>query len=149
MARVRVRSAEPGDFDAVVGLLEQLGRAEVTDETRERCREIYQAQLADPTADHLVAEDEDGAVVGFCSLHFRDCLNYATPQAWIPDLIVDQRARRRGTGRALLEEAERRARARGCWVLTLESAYWREEAHRLYTTAGMADAAKVFTKSLD
>ena len=67
--------------------------------------------MADGDAAHLVAED-DGEVIGFCSLHFRERLNYPTPEAWVPDLIVSERARRRGAARALLEEAERPARVR-------------------------------------
>ena len=49
---MNVRSAEPRDFEAVTRLLEELGRATVTDETRDRCREIYASQVSDPTADH-------------------------------------------------------------------------------------------------
>src|SRR5439155_13619545 len=90
MRAVTVRSAEPGDFDDVVRLLVSLGRVEVTDETRDRCRALYEAQLADAAADHLVAEDGGGAIVGFCSLHYLDRLNYVTPQAWVPDLIVEE-----------------------------------------------------------
>ena len=129
-------------------LLVSLGRAEVTEETRDRCRALYDAQLADAAADHLVAE-EGGAIVGFCSLHYLDRLNYVTPQAWVPDLIVEESRRSAGIGRALLEEAERRARERRCWVLTLESAHWRKDAHRFYETFGMTDSGKSFFKALD
>ena len=128
-------------------LLVSLGRPELTDDTRDRCVALYEAQLADPAADHLVAED-DGVIVGFCSLHYLDRLNYTTPQAWVPDLIVAEETRSRGIGAALLSEAERRARERGCWVLTLESAHWREDAHRFYDAFGMTDAAKAFVKAL-
>jgi len=62
------RSAEPRDFEAVTTLLELLGRKEVTDETRDRCREIYAAQVSDPGSDHLVVENDEGEIVGFCSL---------------------------------------------------------------------------------
>ena len=48
----------------------------------------------------------------------------------------------------MLEEAELRARARGCWMLTLESAYFRKEAHQLYAAVGMKDAGKEFHKLL-
>jgi len=146
---VRVRLASAGDFDSVTALLEDLGRPKVTDETRDECRAIFERQLADERAAHLVAEDDDGAVVGFCSLHFRDRLNFTTPDAWVPDLIVAEAARRRGIGRALLEEAERLARERRCWDLTLESAHFRLEAHLFYTAFGMVDAAKSFDKLLD
>jgi GNAT superfamily N-acetyltransferase len=145
---VRVRLADHGDFDAVTTLLEELGRAEVTDDTREACRATFEAHVADGDASHLVAEDDEGGVVAFCSLHFRERLNYRTPDAWVPDLIVTESARRLGAGRMLLEEAERRAVVRGCWQLTLESAHFRTEAHQLYRAVGMQDAGLYFRKAL-
>ena|SRR5436305_433308 len=145
---MNVRSAEPHDFEAVTALLEALGRKEVTDDTRDRCREIYASQISDPTSDHLVAVNDDGEVVGFCSLHFRKRLNYTTPEAWVPDLIVSEGLRRTGVGKALLEHAEQRALDRNCWALSLESAYHRVEAHRFYAAFGMRDAGKSFHKLL-
>ena len=145
---MRIRSAEPPDFDQVTDLLERLGRETVTDATRDRCREVYAAQVSDPTADHLVAEDDDGTLVGFCSLHFRKRLNHPTPQAWVPDLFVAEHVRRKGVARALLEHAENRAIERNCWEITLESGYQRAEAHRLYGAFGMRDAGKFFRKLL-
>ncbi len=145
---MRVRAARRGDFEAVTALLEALGRPAVTDATREDCRALFENQVIDPDAHHLVAEDDAGALVGFCSLHFRERLNRPTPEAWVPDLIVAEHARRAGVGRALLEEAERRARERGCWGLALESAYRRAEAHHLYRRLRMRDLGKSFHKSL-
>ena len=87
-------------------------------------------------------------LVAFCSLHFRTRLNYATEEAWIPDLIVAEHARREGIAMALLEEAERRALARGCWHLTLESGHQRAEAHALYRRFRMRDAGRYFSKPL-
>jgi GNAT superfamily N-acetyltransferase len=145
---MRIRSAEPRDFDQVTDLLERLGRETVTDATRDRCREVYAAQVSDPTADHLVAEDDDGTLVGFCSLHFRNRLNHPTPQAWVPDLFVAEQVRRQGVARALLEHAERRAIERGCYEITLESGYQRIEAHKLYASFGMRDPGKYFRKLL-
>jgi GNAT superfamily N-acetyltransferase len=145
---MNVRSAEPRDFEAVTTLLEALGRQEVTDETRDRCREIYAAQISDPAVDHLVAENDEGEVVGFCSLHFRKRLNYTTPEAWVPDLIIAEDLRRSGIGKALLEHAEQRAIDRRCWALSLESAHHRVEAHRFYGAFGMRDMGKAFRKLL-
>jgi GNAT superfamily N-acetyltransferase len=145
---VRVRPAAREDFDSVTALLEELGRARVTDDTRRACQAVFDRHLADDRAAHLVAEGEDGAVLGFCSLHFRDRLNFTTPDAWVPDLIVPKWARGRGAARALLEEAERLARERGCWQLTLESGHKRAEAHLLYAAFGMVDSGKQFTKLL-
>jgi GNAT superfamily N-acetyltransferase len=143
-----VRPAERRDFPRVTALLEELGRPAVTDATRDGCRAVFERHLDDPAASHLVAEDAEGRVVGFCSLHFRERLNFATPDAWVPDLIVTSAARRVGAGWALLAEAERLARKRGCWQLTLESAHHRSNAHRLYLAFWMEDAGKMFRKLL-
>jgi GNAT superfamily N-acetyltransferase len=141
-----VRLAGPEDFDAVTALLAELGRPVVTD--RATCRAVYDRDLADPEAAHLLAEDDDGRVVGFCSLHFRPRLNQTTPQAWVPDLIVTEAARSRKVGHALLSEAEKRARERGCHHLTLESAHWRKDAHRFYVDFGLSDDGLSFGKAL-
>ena len=145
---MKVRRAVAADFAAATTLLEELGRAKVTPETREECERVYAAQLADPESAPLVGEDAEGQVVAFCTLHFRPRLNHPTPDAWIPDLIVTERSRRRGAARALLEMAERLARERGCWALTLESGYRREEAHQLYEAFGMRAMGKYFAKGL-
>ena len=145
---MNVRLADAGDFETVTALLAELGRPAVTDATRDHCRAMFEEHMADGDAAHLVADDK-GEVVGFCSLHFRERLNYATPDAWVPDLIVTEVARRRGAGQALLAEAERRARTRGCWSLMLESANFRVEAHRFYEAFGMSDVGKSFVKSLE
>ena len=143
-----VRSATAEDFRTVCGLLGELGRPAVTDAGRSGCERVFLADLEDDGADHLIAEDDRGSAVGFLSLHYRRRLNHATEEAWIPDLIVAERARSTGVGRALLAEAERRARARGCHRLALESGYARKRAHAVYLAAGMTDGGKFFTKEL-
>src|SRR2546423_6606273 len=131
-AGTAIRAARGDDFEAVTALLETLGRAQVTDATREDARAVFRQQVVDPAAHHLVVEDAEGRLVAFCSLHFRTRLNYSTEEAWIPDLIVVEHARSQGIAMALLEEAERRALARGCWHLTLQSGHPRAEAHAPY-----------------
>jgi GNAT superfamily N-acetyltransferase len=143
---MRVRAARRDDFEAVVQLLELLGRPHVTAATEADCRAVYNEQIVDPNSHHIVAEDSSG-VVAFASLHFRGRLNHPTQDAWIPDLVVAEHARRRGIGRALLDEAEKHARERGCHSLALESAYFRAEAHHMYRQFRMRDAGKSFYKA--
>jgi GNAT superfamily N-acetyltransferase len=144
-----VRSVTPADFDAVTALLVELGRPQVTDATRAAAREVFDVQLQDERSDHLVGVDDDGRVVGFCSLHYRGRLNRPTLEAWVPDLIVAEDVRSTGVGAALLAEAGRRARERGCHQLVLESAYFRTRAHAFYEREGMTDAGKTFFRTLD
>jgi GNAT superfamily N-acetyltransferase len=144
---VRIRAARRDDFEAVARLLEDLGggRPAVTPESEEDCRAVFDAQIFDPGSHHIVAEGEAG-IVAFLSLHFRTRLNWPTEEAWVPDLFVAPEVRRQGIGRALLEEAEARARDRGCHGMQLESAYHRAEAHHMYRRFGMRDDGKAFSK---
>ena len=88
---------------------------------------------ADPRAVILVARDEQG-IVGTVSMH----------PAWPPNqphradiakLLVHRRGRRRGVGRALMAEIEKRAHAAGFWLLTLDTVRG-DPAEFLYMAAG-------------
>jgi GNAT superfamily N-acetyltransferase len=145
---IRVREASPEDWPAVASLLAELGRPDVRglhDEDEHMAR--YRSYLGRSDAVGLVA-DLDGDVVGFVDVEFRQRLNFATPQAWVPDLIVAERARGSGVGAALMARAEELSRERGCWGMTLESATWRTDAHRFYQREGWRNTAHSYTKPL-
>jgi ribosomal protein S18 acetylase RimI-like enzyme len=145
---VEIREARAADWPVVAELLAELGRPDVRGrDDEDEHRAAFEAYLRRPDAVALVAE-EDGNVVGFVDLEFRARLNFKAPQAWIPDLIVAESARSRGAGKALLAAAEERSRARGCFVLTLESANWRERAHAFYEREGMENVSASFAKVL-
>jgi len=91
------------------------------------------ALLADPAITLLVASDE-GAIVATATV-----IVYTTP-AWvkarIEDVVVDENARGRGIGEALVKRCIEVARARGARVVELQSARRREVANRLYPRMG-------------
>jgi GNAT superfamily N-acetyltransferase len=145
---VRVRAARGDDFDRITALLELLGRPAPDAATRADAQAIYERQVHDPDAHHVVAEDETGRVVAFASLYFRHRLNHASEEAWIGDLFVLESARRRGAGRNLIAEAERRARDRGCHALVVEAEYRQAEAHYLARQVRFRDVGKAFRKHL-
>ena len=145
---MQVREARTHDWPVVAALLAELGRPDVRGrDDEDEHRAVFEGYLRRPDAVALVAE-ENGEIVGFVDLEFRDRLNFGTPQAWIPDLIVAEAARSRGAGKALLAAAEERARSRGCFALTLESANWRERAHAFYEREGMNNVSASFAKIL-
>jgi len=142
---VEVREACASDWPAVSALLAELGRPDVRgrdDEEDHRGR--FEDYLARTDALGLVAVD-DGEVVGFIDLEFRQRLNFAQEEAWVPDLVVAEASRSRGAGSALLAEALERARERGCFALELESAVWRERAHAFYVREGLTHSGHAFT----
>jgi GNAT superfamily N-acetyltransferase len=143
-----IREAKADDWPEVTALLAELGRPDVRgSDEEEAAREFFLSYLGRPDSVALVAED-GGRVVGFLDMEYRARLNFTTPQAWIPDLIVAEGSRSRGVGRALLEHAEELAQERGCWGMTLESATWRDRAHAFYVREGWTDTGKAFTKVL-
>jgi ribosomal protein S18 acetylase RimI-like enzyme len=137
MTATEVREARAADAAAIFALMGLLGRPPADPPSPGQAA-VLGRHLADPACRILVAE-RGGRVVGAMSLWFCDRLNHPTPEAWIPDLVVDPGARRAGVASALLAEAERRARERGCHLLRLESGHARAEAHALYRTVGFRD----------
>jgi ribosomal protein S18 acetylase RimI-like enzyme len=141
-AVVTIRRAEAHDADAVLALMEELGRPAVAADPGTQ-RDVLLAHLQRDDAAVFVAEI-DGQVVGAASFWIRPRLNWTTPEAWIPDLIVSATHRRRGAARRLLDACTVEARARGCHVLRLESGPQRAAAHRLYENYGFRHFARAY-----
>ena len=82
----------------------------------------------------LVAEDDDGRIVGSLTLAM-----FRIPtalRAWIEDVVVDEGARGQGVGEALNRAALDRAKAEGAKTVDLTSRPSREAANRLYQRLG-------------
>jgi ribosomal protein S18 acetylase RimI-like enzyme len=143
---MKTRLAEPGDADAVLALMADLGRPEVAADSTQQV-DVFRSHLDHPDATVFVAELE-GLVVGAVSLWFRPRLNWTSVEAWIPDLYVDPAYRRRGAARALLDACAEAGRERGCHRLTLESGHDRFEAHQLYEAFGFTNAGRFYALNL-
>jgi GNAT superfamily N-acetyltransferase len=148
VSNVRVRMAAHGDWPAVAGLLVELGRG------------VAAGTAADPThqlqfAGHirrienvtLVAEDDDG-IVGVIDMEYHQRLGDHRPQARVHDLVVTERARGAGAGRALLSQAEELAVRRGCFRMALVTANWRADAIGFYERQGWQSYGSWFVKQL-
>jgi GNAT superfamily N-acetyltransferase len=146
-----IRRATVEDWPQVASLLVELGR-DVSPSAASNPSYVirFGGHLALREARTLVAEALGGhRLLGFLDMEFRQRLGHPRPQAWVNDLVVTGSARGRGVGGALLAEAERLARGRGCFRMSLETAAWREDTHRFYEHLGWADNGKWFVKLLD
>jgi GNAT superfamily N-acetyltransferase len=141
---IRPIADDAGDFEATTNLLAELSRPAPTDDTLPALRRTYAEHVGRASTGSLLAL-LDGAPVGFISLEFRQPFFTASPQAWIPDLIVTEAARGRRVGAALLDAAFVEATRRGAYAAALESGHQRTVAHRLYTEAGMVDVGSFYT----
>lgn len=85
----------------------------------------------------LLVGEAEGEVLGTLQLTIIPNLSHgAAPWANIENMVVDARARRSGVGAALIEEAAERARASGCYKMSLTSRVERADAHRFYRSHG-------------
>jgi GNAT superfamily N-acetyltransferase len=84
----------------------------------------------------VLVADDDGAVVGLCTV-YQDLHSVRFGyRAWVEDLAVDPQRRSEGVGKALLDAAKGWARERGATHLELDSATARTDAHRFYRREG-------------
>jgi ribosomal protein S18 acetylase RimI-like enzyme len=129
--------------------METIEITEVTDELVEAferltpqlspsCAPPTRAELAEIVSSDacslLVARDGGGEIVGSLTL-----VAFRIPtgiRAWIEDVVVDEKVRRRGIGEALTRAAIKRAAELGAKTVDLTSRPSREAANRLYQRVG-------------
>ena len=137
---IRVRRADPADAEALVALAERVGREEgrwilTTSSWRSAADERRYLKAVQHHADAAVfVVEDDGSVVGRLSLA-RDP-HPASEHVADLGLMVAAGHRRRGLGKALLEEAVRWARDSGIRKLELHVFPWNDPALRLYEAFG-------------
>jgi len=129
MVRIEaVTEATPEVHAALARLLPQLNdRLPVPDMERVR------ALVADPAVTLLFALDGD-EIVGTTTV-----IVYTTPfwiKARLDEVVVDENARGKGVGKALVAAALDVARAKGAQVAELQSGVQREAANQLYPRMG-------------
>jgi GNAT superfamily N-acetyltransferase len=96
----------------------------------------------------LVAEDEDGALLGFTHYLYHRGTNVVEPVCYLEDLFTVEAARGRGVGRALIEGVAAAAKAAG-----LTRVYWLTQegnatARRLYDRVAVKSDFIVYEKEL-
>jgi RimJ/RimL family protein N-acetyltransferase len=137
---IRIRRAEPADAQQLVALAQEVGREPgdfllTTDMWRKVGdeRRYLRGARRHPDAAVFVADD-DGRVVGRLSVA-RD-IHPASPHVADLGLMVAAGHRRRGIGRALLEQAVTWARESAVSKLELHVFPWNEPAIKLYEAFG-------------
>jgi GNAT superfamily N-acetyltransferase len=148
-----VRRARPSDIPRILELYGQLvitsspaesGKAPTADDYRR----VFARMEVIPGLEFVVAEG-DGEVVGSLVLLIVPNLSHrGLPWALVENVIVDERRRRAGIGKLLIEYAIGRARDAGCYRIGLSSDSRREHAHRFYRALGFEASAQGFRMSL-
>jgi ribosomal protein S18 acetylase RimI-like enzyme len=149
---VEVRPATIADVPALLDLYRQLaeGFGDGPELSVAQGEEILRQIVVQPDRTLLTAT-VDGAVAGTVDLLVvRPSLTHrGRPWAAVENVVVGREFRRLGVGRALMEEAARRAREAGCHRLQLLSRVQRKEAHAFYRAIGMEASAQGFRLNFD
>jgi GNAT superfamily N-acetyltransferase len=140
---VEIRLATDADAPSLASLLAHLGYPADAAELPERLR-----RLRSGGDDALVAQ-VDGATVGLATVHARTMLHAARPIVQLTALVVPPEMRGRGVGRALVDEAERWAKARGADRLIVTTALHRVDAPLFYERIGFEHTGRRYVKRLD
>jgi N-acetylglutamate synthase-like GNAT family acetyltransferase len=137
-----IRDARPEDSPAIADLLGQLGYPAPADAVKRRIASLAAA------GDRLVVAEVDGDVVGLADLHVSPSLEDDRPAGKLAALVVDERHRDTGVGRALVAALEAEARARDCSVFFLTTAERRTDAHAFYERVGLECTGRRYAKTL-
>jgi glucosamine-phosphate N-acetyltransferase len=140
-----IREAELSDFDEVIELLEQLWPGKEL--SRSALMKVFSACIESPDNFYLCTE-VDGKVIGFCSLGIKESLWMEGLVGHINELIVDKSFRRIGIGTELIEAAIAVAKEKGCKRVELDSAFYRDDAHKFYSKKGFINRAYLCSKEL-
>ncbi|MGN6326402.1 GNAT family N-acetyltransferase [Pseudolysinimonas sp.] len=132
-----IRLAQAGDEDGVFALVQQLGHAFAPE------RAAFDATLASylageqPTVVLFVAEEPEG-LLGYALMTVVPLLSTNGPSAQLQEIVVDQQARGRDLGTALVRAVEEECERRGVTQLTVAS----RRAGGFYDRLGFHESAE-------
>lgn len=155
MVHAVIRKMKKSDYLAVDRLLKQLhkvhmtGRPELFVDMAHPCsQEFFDNLVSNKEVISILAEINHKAV-GVCivsMLNESGMIQMKT--AYVDELVVDERCRRRGIGKALFQEAERRARKLGAQRIDLMVWSFNENAIKAYDAYGMTPQRHIYEKHL-
>ncbi len=137
---MKIRDARAEDENSwrqlLSGYLDFIGLEQSDDITSATWRRIL-----DPDSSLFcrVAEDDGGTVIGFANCVLHDGTSVASPICYLEDLYIDQAARGRGTGKALMNDLLALSKSRGWSRLYWFTEHDNTTARHLYDSFRPAD----------
>jgi len=142
-----VREAMPDDAAEVARLFGELGYPTPAEVMAERMRAYAAAGETALVADDGVAR-AGRRLLGVLTIHITPVLHRAGAVGRLTSLVVEESARGRGVGRALVAAAEARFEAAGCVLAEVTSNKSRADAHAFYERLGYVGTSFRFGKPL-
>jgi len=145
---ISVRTATEEDIPRIQELYRQLAFTPPLSDTpklpMEEYRRVFRELSTLPGYELLVAEDSN-TIIGTAVLVILPGMAHGvSPFAVVEYLVVDEKRRGQGVGKALMEYIIVRAKAAGCYKIMLTSDKRRSEAHEFYRALGFEASAHGF-----
>lgn len=137
-----VRRADSSDVNELARLFAALGYPVTAELLGDRFHAYSTA------GEHAFVAEGNDALLGALTVHTTPVLHRPTYVGRITALIVDESARGRGVGRALVAAAEQHLAERGCALIEVTSNQRRADAHAFYETLGYERTSLRFAKPL-
>jgi len=141
-----VRAATEQDIPRILELYSQLSftPGDYKHAPVEECNRVFKETSKVPGYNLLVAE-ENGEVAGTLFMAILPGMAHGTsPFGVVEYMVVDEKKRRKGIGRALMEHCMKLAREAGCYKVMLTSDKKRDGAHKFYESIGFQASAHGF-----
>ncbi len=142
--QLRVREATAEDVETIHALAGELaGVVGDSSPNLEAVQERLTELSEEPRARVLVAEDEDGAVVGVASLWIKPDLAHGDTVVEVPTLVVAEGSRRGGVGKLLMEEIQNLAAENDANLIELVATPENVPARDFYKSLGFVETDHV------
>jgi len=136
-AEIEIAVVSAAEFESLLPLIAAYQRFyEVEEIDAERNRTFFRRFLAPSEDGMLLGARADGELVGYACLYWHFSSLSAAESVLMNDLFVNEAARGRGVGRALIEASAAVARERGAAHLEWATAPDNLTAQRLYDSTG-------------
>ena len=137
-----VREATAADAEPMVALIGQL---EFSVDVEGVTRRLL---LLEDEGEPVLLAEAEGEVIGLLDWHVMTTIHRPRPVGRIVALVVAEGQRGQGTGSALVAEAERRMRERGCEKMEVTSNLRLARAHQFYEALGLGRSSYRCAKDL-
>jgi ribosomal protein S18 acetylase RimI-like enzyme len=141
-ASFAIRDARPEDAPAIAELLAELGFPAAAETVTQRLAGLAQAR------ETVLVILSSGELLGFVTVHFTPVLHRPTPVGRLTALVIAERARGRGLGRALVAAAEQQLTDAGCALVEITSNHKLTAAHAFYQRLGYTITSHRFCKTM-
>lgn len=130
---MRIKTATTKDFEAAFRFIENLWNYNTYNKVE--IMNVYEEVINGSNSFAFFLIDNND-YIGFCHGDYFNTFWMSGLTCYVSSLIVDKNKRGMGCGKALMDEAVRLAKEKGCKAVILDSGLPRENAHRFYEKYG-------------